>query len=235
MSLLLDALRKAEEERRLGQPPTLAAVTRLAAASAVADRRWLPWLLGGGGLALGLAALALLLLRPPRAAPAPAPVPAVTTAPAPVVRAPPLEALPLPPEEGVYELSDLEIEPALRSTPPVAVAPAPRAAPEPPPRPLDSPPQPGPALNVERIQLAAAGDVAVPLAEMPAEYRASFPAFRVDVHVWNEDPAQRFVRLNGRRYREGDVTQEGPRLLAIVMNGMDFEHRGTRVRLPLGG
>lgn len=238
MSLLLDALRKAEEERRLGQTPSLHSVIQAVPAGPSTRRRWLPWLLGLLGLALGAAALAVVWLQRP-AVPATA-VPAAP--PAPPLAAPTIESLPVPMEEDVQDLADLDIEAPyarhLQATAPEATARAPTTRPAPPADPLAeaSPaPQPGPSLKVERIQLAAAGDVAVPLAEMPADYRASFPAYRVDVHVWNEDPALRFVMLNGRRYREGDVTQEGPRLLAIVVDGMDFEHRGTRVRLPLGG
>lgn len=232
MSLLLDALRKAEEERRLGQTPSLHSVIQAVPAGRPSRRRWLPWLLGLLGLALGAAALVLVWVQRPAA-------PVVATPPSPPPAVPVLDSLPVPMEEDVEDLADLDIEAPyarhLQATTAETAAPAVRPPPAEPVAEASQEPPPGPRLTVERIQLAAAGEVAVPLAEMPADYRASFPAFRVDVHVWNEDPALRFVMLNGRRYREGDVTQEGPRLLAIVANGMDFEHRGTRVRLPLGG
>ncbi len=64
---------------------------------------------------------------------------------------------------------------------------------------------------------------------MPENYRANFPAFTVDVHVYNRDPRRRFVMINGKRYHEGDTLAEGPRILAIVAEGIVFDWQGQQV------
>jgi general secretion pathway protein B len=72
------------------------------------------------------------------------------------------------------------------------------------------------------------------LREMPAEFRAEFPALTVDVHAYNEDPARRFVIINGKRYREGDALAEGPRVVSIIAEGIVFDWHSERVLYALG-
>jgi hypothetical protein len=40
---------------------------------------------------------------------------------------------------------------------------------------------------------------------LPAEFRRQVPPFRVEVHRWHADPAQRFVQIDGRRVMEDGV------------------------------
>lgn len=70
---------------------------------------------------------------------------------------------------------------------------------------------------------------AIALADMPAGYRDSFPALAMDVHVWNADPAKRFVLVNGRRYHEGDQLSDGPQIVEITGQGMVLQYNGQRV------
>ena len=67
------------------------------------------------------------------------------------------------------------------------------------------------------------------LRDMPANYRAEFPPLSVDVHVYNADPARRFVLVNGKRYVEGTALAEGPRIVEIVSDGMVVEWRSERI------
>jgi general secretion pathway protein B len=53
------------------------------------------------------------------------------------------------------------------------------------------------------------------------------------VHVYDRSAAQRFVRVNGRRYREGETLAEGPLLVAIARDGLVLEYRGQRLLYPL--
>ena len=71
------------------------------------------------------------------------------------------------------------------------------------------------------------------LRDMPSAYRARFPAVRLDVHVYNNDPSRRWIMVDGRRYREGEPLASGPRIVVIRDDGVVFEHAGERVLLPL--
>ena len=64
---------------------------------------------------------------------------------------------------------------------------------------------------------------------MPPGYRAEFPPITVDVHAYNGNPQKRFVLINGRRYREGDVISEGPRIAQIIAEGIVFDWRNEQV------
>ena len=70
--------------------------------------------------------------------------------------------------------------------------------------------------------------------EMPPEYRADFPQITIQVHVFEQIPAQRFVIVNGRRYREGETLAEGPALVEIVREGLVLDYRGERLLYPIG-
>ena len=50
---------------------------------------------------------------------------------------------------------------------------------------------------------------------------------QLDIHAWAEDPAERFVLINLRRYREGDQLQEGPLVRQIRPEGVVLEYDGT--------
>jgi general secretion pathway protein B len=69
------------------------------------------------------------------------------------------------------------------------------------------------------------------LADLPA-LAARLPALEIQVHTWAEQPAQRFVLVNLKRYTEGARLAEGPLLVAIVPEGLVLEHEGTRFLLP---
>ncbi len=116
MSYILDALRKAERERHIGQPPTLATLP-----SPVETRRQRSWLWPSVGLGLGLNAvlLALFLNRPPSVADptpsSPAPESSVAT-------------LPVSPSPAPIR-SRGRPESATAAPAPVSPSPAPRPAP----------------------------------------------------------------------------------------------------------
>jgi general secretion pathway protein B len=69
--------------------------------------------------------------------------------------------------------------------------------------------------------------------EMPPEYRADFPALDIQVHVFERAAQQRFVIINGHRYREGERMAEGPALIEIVKEGLVVEYRGEKVLYTL--
>ena len=83
---------------------------------------------------------------------------------------------------------------------------------------------------------AATGAPALPPAPMfstlSTAVRASVPPLTLNAHVWADDPAKRFVMLNGRLYRDGDSVEDGLRLVAVLADGAELEWRGVRFRVP---
>lgn len=269
MSLILDALKRAERERRAdtgAAPPEVAAPA--AGAPRVAPRWRRVAIVAAVVVALATGAWAWKTFRqvpaPPVAGSTPTPQPA---APPPVImaRPPPAEAgtpAIVPGTEDVASLDDLTDEPVLEAEPP-ATAPVPAVPPQsqaPKPAspsnpeirttPLEPPTQtrattdatkpepPAPATAATApAEIPPALTVPAPLRkfrEMPPDYRADFPALKIEIHVYEKAPQQRFVMVNGRRYREGERLAEGPALVEIVPDGLVLEYRGEKVLYTLG-
>lgn len=261
MSFILDALRRAERERNLGRAPRLEDVA-LAGPSMRRPPRPARWLLLALAALLAISLLLFLALRPRPAAVAPAATPAVQPAlsaphepPAPAPVANPLDNAPpaVAGDQALMTLDDLAdhgaVPPAQPEVPgefaeaeplPVPGPPAELAEAEPP---LAEPERPAEAqsdipvepeaveASVSRLQLSQPAPPR--LQDMPPAYRADFPALSLDVHVWDEDPARRFVLVAGRRYREGETLAQGPRLVEIAPDGVILEYQGSRVLFAL--
>ena len=61
--------------------------------------------------------------------------------------------------------------------------------------------------------------------------RGSLPELRLELHVWSNKPQERFVFVNGRRYREGETTAEGATLEEITRDGVVMSAGGNRFLL----
>lgn len=257
MSLLLDALRKADQERRLGEPPSAFSVPppSVNGDGVPASRyRMGAWLCAVVALCFSALWLQSTVLRVDDA-------PAIEVQPAPVAAPFALEAEEFPWAEGdpAFEgLDSLDEMLIARSTPSAPTAPRQVTAGAASSPAIDEVPAGVPATRgqtpaeslapeasnpttatalpsrVESISLALPPGVRR-LADLPDEMRARVPLLRIDVHAWNADPARRFVLVNGARYREGERTAEGVRLLAIVDNGIVIEVDGERVLIPRPG
>lgn len=259
MSLILDALKRAERERRSDPMPDV----ELPGLARPRHRR--VWLRILGGIALGLVALVVLAVtvRLVRGKRAPQPAQTTRTLPAnaqpqvqaraaPTMSPAPTPTAPvIPGTESVSTLDELsEPEPP----PQVASAsPLPRTQT---PAPVPAAPSAG-DRNFGQVTAAAApppeapsesgqpGEREVPpaltqpaplrkLREMPPEFRADFPPLNVQVHNYERESAQRFVIVNDRRYHEGENLAEGPKLIEIVREGMVLEFRGEKLLYPMG-
>ena len=262
MSLILDALRRAEQERQQGRAPGLDQLPTAPSET----RRAVPWptvavasLVVTGAVALGLT-LRQGKTEPPQ-------LPGIREI---RVPAPPLTQASTVQTQAAVESGSAPAKPALHGAsnlnsmddllePPAAprAVAAPRPVPDPAPRtiapvdlsrqaPIAAPSAQSstkgsskPADASESSPLLAAEDVLMsgptvtPLSEMPPAYRADFPDLNVDVHVYNEEPQRRFVLLNLRRYREGQTLSEGPKLIEIQPDGIVFDFRGERVLMEL--
>lgn len=255
MSYILDALRKAERERHLGQPPTLAAPPLVLEP---ARRRVGLWLAVGLGLGLNAALLAFFLTRNQPAAPpatAASPAPAVTSTPS----TPPASHS-LPParqasgreESPVTAREPAQLVPPTRSAAVTATAPSTAPAPATPHKEpadrlipeLSSPTIPRasrgqreassrPPLTPGSVSLAPAPESVPSLETLSAGARRGIPALSLDIHVHSADPDKRFVVINGRRYREGEQLSEGPVLESVTREGAILRQGGQHFRLSM--
>ncbi len=219
MSYILDALRKADAERARGTVPTLHAQpvsADAATAGAVRGVRWRWWLLGSAAGVL-VAFVWLLAGREPASVPTPAPTLAPPApprvgekpAPAPATLSAPSVSVVLPPPPAAIALPALPAPAASRAEPPrplVAAAPA-------------VPPS------------AAAASARVPtLAELPVDLRRQIPPLAFSGSVYSEQPASRFVMINGQLLREGErvapnlvLERIGPKSAVLRWRDQRFE------------
>jgi general secretion pathway protein B len=61
--------------------------------------------------------------------------------------------------------------------------------------------------------------------------RNGLPELRLELHVYANSPQERFVFINGRRYREGETTAEGAAVEQITPAGVVMNLQGTRFLL----
>ncbi|HUO80505.1 MAG TPA: general secretion pathway protein GspB [Steroidobacteraceae bacterium] len=216
MSFILDALKKSEHARERRALPGLvdAPVARAGASR-------LPWILGGVGalLVVNIGVLLWVLARPPPPSPA-APPPARSA-----------EAPPAPsPRPVMAKVRPLSAETEAGADPELE-----RQEPQPPPASLPR------AEPYAAEKAAAAREFAQPrvtvaglpsIHQLPAQATAGLPALNLDLHVYSNEPAQRFVIINGQRLHEGDTLKEGPAVERITPDGAILNHQGTRFLLP---
>ena len=249
MSYILEALRKAERERSVGQVPDLTAVCALPAPPV--KRVW-PWVLLVGALGINAAVLPLVVI------PHEQPAASLTGAPA---GAPRLAAAPSPSELTAADFASPappavpKAAPEIPAKPPVKVAKQePSSAPEFPKNRragsvrtelLDNPPplatrSPLPELPAEdyrppsdlKTPAVAARRTANP-PDPPLSPNYVAPELSMDVHVYSDKPGQRFVLINSRRYREGEQLKEGPVVEAITREGALLRYGEQRFMLTL--
>jgi general secretion pathway protein B len=245
MSFILDALKKSENERKRQAGPSLADVTIDRRHS---ERPW--WAFAVGALlALNLLVLLVVLMRNGDAKPA-APVQQQQLAPAPQAQtyaAPAPQAYQPPAPSPRYE-SHVATDPSVRSLAdeaggyeePYTTEPADsdrsRAAAVPESRPMVrriEPPAVQPVPAEARPKARAAADVEVlPTADDLTASGTSLPELHLDIHVHSQNPAERFVFVNMRKYQEGQTTKEGPSVERITPDGVILNQRGLRFLLP---
>ncbi len=253
MSLILDALKKAEQDRHAGQPPVLdEMLIQRRAPSRQRQRPQQDVLVLAAIIASVLFALSgLVYWLWPSAQPAASQAVTAPAAPTAVAsdEAPPAAPLRVDPErlespltetpDEALALAETEASEAStldeldgespRTSAPSAAAPPPAAA-SPPvevaasPEPAPATPPPPPVVEAPAVR---------PLKDMPPAFRSDFPKLVVDVHVYDDNPLRRFALINGKKYRESDTLLDGPRLLEITGRGLIVEHRGSKVLIEL--
>ncbi len=242
MSLILEALRKSEAERRRGQAPDVFAEVPVVApgpAPAFAHRIWI-----GGALVV---LFTLVWLAYAMRSPAP-PVDDVdiTAATAPAIRMPapaPVIARPAPAAvAGPTRPADRRTAGALPAAPVTAQAQPPQslATPvaaaddtHPAASPIVLPPTQPVVVTPPAIATAPqAEDQPLALAELAPDERQQLPPLKLSMHLWDADPARRFVILDGSRLHQGDRIGAAV-IVEIASDSVQLDWNGRALRLPL--
>jgi general secretion pathway protein B len=247
MSFILDALRKSDAERQRAVTPGLSDVR-------YANRRgrrnlWLPILVVV--LAANIVFMAVQWFRrgespPPPAAISAVPAPATETPlPAPVVPVAPAPEAAIRPLAREAEFGEPALEPGMENEfgalAPVIVeapeAPAGGSAPVPdiaavgtPAQavaadPTASQPKPGTPSRI------VAGNELPTAEQLIGSGALNIPILNLDLHVYSDKPASRFVVINSRKYKEGGQLTEGPTVDSITKDGVILVNQGRRFTL----
>ncbi|MEO8016582.1 MAG: general secretion pathway protein GspB [Pseudomonadota bacterium] len=238
MSFILDALKKSETDRQRQFAPALFEV------KVAAPRRRFPlWSIAVGALlAVNIAFLVWYGFRDP-AAPAAPPTSAVApVAVAPAAATPP--GMVTVPATATYIPANAAPNLAQGAINPDAGVVAPSQAPPLAEEPVLSGQQPSvppdydardyaPAITPAQANATAAArrSGSLPSRDEVLAQGTQLPELRLDLHVYDADPAKRFVFINMRRLREGESLPEGVRVDAITQNGARLSYRGTSFTL----
>lgn len=225
MSYILEALKKAQAERQLGNAPTIHAPTAHIVPVARASRRPVIY------VAVATVALFAVSVNAWRqSGPAPA-APSVASVPAPVVSAPPAPAQPA------------ATVPAPAPAPQVALLPAPPDArpatkPEPPTRAAARTnaqvrPAPLPAAAPAPVSATApAEDTARGFNDLPEQVRREVPKVVFGGYIYSPNPADRLLLVDKMLRREGEEVAPGLVLEKLLPNAAVMNYRGQRYRVP---
>ena len=227
MSYILEALKKSQAERQLGELPSIHApqVQLHDAAASSAARRAPVWLaLGGVGVAV---AAALLLWQPWRAGAAAPVVPAVLAQAVPA----PVAALPAAPAPA----------PVVASVPPAAIAAPVHHA-----RPVAEPKQEMPGQTVPPPIAAPAPAATAPAApptpaveetvagmrDLPEPIQRQIPAIVIGGYIYSKNPADRLLLIDKVLRHEGEELAPGLVLEKLQPKAAIFSFKGYRYRVP---
>lgn len=233
MSLILDALRKSEAERRRGEAPSL--YSNLPKPGTRQQPAWLraaAWVVAA---VLLLVALFVFLTREPGPAtrnelersaaqdaaageadlaPASEPVTA-SNAPTPAMAAAPISPAPAPAPASPAAPAptvDALVQPAASRAAQPTLAPAPPAP-------------------IEITPATPSEEQLPPLAVLEASTRNALPPLKLSMHVYNSEPARRFAIIDGQRVTEG--AQLGAAIVTeIRRDGVVLDVAGRRVLVP---
>ena len=248
MSLILEALRKSEAERRRGETPTLLSPINEFASHALrrAERRQRLWM----WLALALIVLLVAVggygwqqaVTTDTDSPASAANAGISEPD--VVADLPQTATPMPasPLHDAHPAAVNETLPATSSPAPTTnIARAdsvPQEIPAAAPTAVTKPPAMASGTPTPSESVSAATPTEPPpiptwirVDQLPAAERDALPPLKVSMHVYSADPAKRAVLIDGQRYQEGSWIADGILLKAIRRDGSLLEVRGRELLL----
>lgn len=203
MSFILDALKKSEKERQRDAVPGISDLPVV-----VHQSRTAPWLVAViAGLSACVVALAWAWWRTSM----PATVATVDTVPS-VARVLPRQPA-TPPRQATAQTTTRSLASEATRVAAAAAQPAPTPA----------------GRAVPAAGVMTAGPVSI------LEARSSgmaVPELALELLVFSNTPAQRFVYINSKKYVEGDSLDEGPRIVEITTEGVVLSYRGMDFLLP---
>ena len=230
MSFILDALRKSEHERQRQGGPGISDLKPVVMATRLPG-----WAIALGALLLVNIVVVLVLVlrgepasqaeRAPQIADTPQSAPAAAQPSA----APATPAAQAPPTQNAYALPP----PVLAQAPPAYEPDTPAVRADAPP-PYEETVDEDPQLDAARRYAASTRDSQ--LDDLPnlndPQVQGRVPEMHLDLHVYSSRSDDRFVFLNGRKYREGGQTPEGTRIERITPDGVVLNHSGLRFLMP---
>ena len=225
MSFILDALKKSESDRQQQNSPDFTQVPT--GSDKPSSSRWL--LIVGVLLAINAVVLSVVMLKPDATSIETAPVATEND-----------QALNDDSKTDDTEpFRDLVANARREQTEPSS-PPAVETAPEP--RVDEAPPAAVPAAasvqsdNIETIINTApptkSADVYKTFNQVRVEGSVQLPDLHLDIHVYNNNPGDRFVFINMEKYKENATLKEGPTVAEIVPEGVILNASGTRFLLP---
>jgi general secretion pathway protein B len=227
MSYILEALKKSQAERQLGELPSIhAPQVQLHDGAASGAARRAPVWLALGGVAVAVAA-ALLLWQPWQAsASAPAAVPAVLAQAVPVPASVPAAASPAMPVAA----------PVPVPVPPAATAaPVHHARPVPEPR-QETPGQAAPPVVVPAPTVptpAPTSEESVPgMRDLPEPIQRQIPPIAIGGYIYSKNPADRLLLIDKVLRHEGEELAPGLVLEKLQPKAAIFSFKGYRYRVP---
>jgi general secretion pathway protein B len=239
MSYILDALKKAEQERGISRTPVLSA------GHADQNRNRGGWLILGCALVVCLAGIALVFLSSREKSPHGSAIPSRSVAPVVAENRPPTSAI-VPSEP---------IQPSVAQ--PVPESPAANRRPGRIQAPADTTPAPVPQESGSRVNApvpearedSTVNPNSVPASSSmrsgpevqsampsntqspPASLREAMSKMAITILLYSETPAERIVFINGKKYVEGDSVDGLYLLEKITADGAVLSHKGERLLL----
>lgn len=209
MSFILDALKKSESDRQQQSAPDISNVPTSTVKPTTP--RW-TWILIGL-LAVNLAVLTVFLLKP-------SPVTSAAT----VTGTHGRVAEPPPITQPAHKT-----EVPVRNEPPLPVIQEQRP-------PAEAEPEAKPdvfrAEPVVDRSASVTTEATLTFNDLRVRGNLSVPDLNIDIHVYSDKPADRFVFINMNQYRENAILEEGPLLREITREGVILEYLGAVFLLP---
>ena len=230
MSYILEALKKAQAERQLGNAPTIhAPAPNYTVADARSSRK--PVIVGVAAGTLVVALGALFLLRQPAPAPAVQVASAPLPAPAPVA-APVSTPVPAPPEPVAAARPEEPVKPKAQPVPEKPPAPAVKKEPAPRAAPAEAveaaPETPRPVVAASA---SAPEDNIGPLQSLPESVQREIPKLSFGGYIYSPNPAERLLLVDKMLRREGEEVAPGLVLERLLPKAAIMNYRGSRYRV----
>lgn len=239
MSFILDALRKSDQQRLRGAPPTLLTAPALVAA----PRRPAYWVQGLIAAVLVIAGVLIGWLRPWQselpAVPEPvlqasAPMPAIPQAPSamPQVPTPPVQVSAVPPPAASVPAvaAPTQVDAAVATAQPTATTATAGVGPQSAPRAPAGSSVAAVKTPETRAPARAVPQETLTLRDLPLSVREELPEMRVLLHMYSPRREKRFVTINDRTLQEGESPAPGVTLDEITPDGMILSFKGYRFR-----